>query len=166
MTLFARLRSRSIARSQPPQPAPIAQTVVIDLLITLLTSGHSLPSALTCIGEELKGEEGVALSRVATTLIQGASWDEAWTVAPPRFLFLRDALRHGWHQGASVTSSLAATREQILHQGKDQAQASAQTLGVNIALPVGLCYLPAFVLVGVVPTLVSLGFANLITPGS
>ncbi|WP_051197023.1 type II secretion system F family protein [Jonesia quinghaiensis] len=164
MSLLARARSARIARTQSPESAPISETVVIDLLITLLTSGHSLPSALTCIGEELKGVEGVALSQVATALIQGASWDEAWVVAPPRFLFLRDALRHGWHQGASVTSSLAATREQILHQGKDQAQASAQALGVNIALPVGLCYLPAFVLVGVVPTLVSLGFANLLAP--
>ena len=39
----------------------------------------------------------------------------------------------------------------------DAAEARAQRAGVLIAAPLGLCFLPAFVLVGIVPLVATLG---------
>jgi hypothetical protein len=40
-------------------------------------------------------------------------------------------------------------------------QKRARTVGVRAAGPLGLCFLPAFMLVGIVPTVVG-GFAHLV----
>ena len=44
-------------------------------------------------------------------------------------------------------------------------QSRARSVGVQAAGPLGLCFLPAFMLVGVVPTVIG-GFAHLVLGGS
>jgi hypothetical protein len=53
--------------------------------------------------------------------------------------------------GASVSDALRRLAEDLQAVSRSEAEARARTVGVRAAAPLGLCLLPAFVLVGVVP---------------
>jgi len=47
--------------------------------------------------------------------------------------------------------------EELLHARRSAARTAAARLGVRLVLPLGACFLPAFVLIGLVPVLLALG---------
>jgi tight adherence protein B len=49
----------------------------------------------------------------------------------------------------------------VRHARRSSARTAAARLGVRLVLPLGVCYLPAFVLVGLVPVLLALGIGLL-----
>jgi len=57
--------------------------------------------------------------------------------------------------GVPAAELLRAEAERQRYDARAAGQAGAQRLGVQLLLPLGLCVLPAFVLVGVVPLIVS-----------
>lgn len=57
--------------------------------------------------------------------------------------------------GVPAAELLRAEAERQRYDARAAGQAAAQRLGVQLLLPLGLCILPAFVLVGVVPLVVS-----------
>ena len=57
--------------------------------------------------------------------------------------------------GVPAAELLRAEAERQRYDARAAGQAGAQRLGVQLLLPLGLCSLPAFVLVGVVPLIVS-----------
>ncbi len=57
--------------------------------------------------------------------------------------------------GVPAAELLRAEAERQRYDARARGQAGAQRLGVQLLLPLGLCILPAFVLVGVVPLIVS-----------
>ncbi len=132
-------------------------TVVLDLLGAALSSGAGVPRAIEATGRALGGAEGRALSSVAAALLLGASWDTAWSAVPARFTLLAAALRPAWTHGAAPREALRVAGLQISQDPDARARTEAARLGVRLVLPLGLCFLPAFVLVGLVPVLLSLG---------
>ena len=139
----------------------IDPALVLDLAAAALGAGASLPGALSALGEALEEPE---LGVVGRALLLGATWDEAWRApeapwcAPER---LERCLRPGWEDGASPAPLLRASAEAV-RQGRQAAdEESAGRLAVRLVLPLGLCHLPAFVLLGVVPVVVSLGLGML-----
>jgi pilus assembly protein TadC len=52
--------------------------------------------------------------------------------------------------------SLRAVAATLREERRSRAAEAAGRLGVRLVLPLGLCHLPAFVLVGLVPILVSM----------
>ncbi len=69
---------------------------------------------------------------------------------------MADALRPAWETGAAPVRLLrSAAREEQRVQVAAATQAAGR-LGVRLMLPLALCHLPAFVLVGLVPVLASL----------
>ena len=57
--------------------------------------------------------------------------------------------------GVPAAELLRAEAERQRYEARAAGQAAAQRLGVQLLLPLGMCVLPAFVLVGVVPLIVS-----------
>ena len=155
----SRTRARAVA-NPPPSPPPIDVTITLDLLTTVMSAGHSIDSALDTVATHVPDLEVAQLGVVARLLLLGASWQRAWANAPARYAFLGEALADGWQRGSSVIPTLIATRDAWIAQEQADAHQRAQRLSSMIVVPVGVCYLPAFVLVGVVPTAVSLGVAN------
>jgi tight adherence protein B len=66
------------------------------------------------------------------------------------------ALTLAWNGGVAAAPLLRALAGRWRRQAKRQAGAAGARLGVRLMLPLGLCYLPAFVAVGLVPVVVSL----------
>lgn len=118
-------------------------------------AGLDLRSAIEAVGISVGGDEGAELVGVARELTSGATWEAAWSGAGPVTEPLGRALRSSWTAGASPVFLLAAARETVVERSRAEAERAAAVLGVRVALPLALCLLPAFVVVGVVPLLLA-----------
>ena len=148
-------RRAEAARAQAVPTVELA--VVLDLLGTALSAGAGVPRAIDATGRALGGSEGRLLSSVGSALLLGAPWETAWAPAPARFAPVAAALRPAWVHGAPPREALRVAGLQISQDADARARAEAARLGVRLVLPLGLCLLPAFVLIGLVPVMVSLG---------
>ncbi len=136
--------------------------MAIDLACAVVASGASLTRALEALDSALAEEpEASGLASVAGKLLMGASWSEAWEGIGTRFVPLRDALEPSWDSGAAPVPLLERTAASIRAARSRAAREAAAELAARLVLPLGLCFLPAFVLVGVVPVVVSTGMTIL-----
>lgn len=130
--------------------------VVLDLCAAALRGGVAVPVALAATGRHLGGDEGAALVRAGTALGVGTPWEVAWVGAPPSAAAVGDALRVGWEAGASPGPQLRAAAERHRRDRRERARTAAGALGARLTLPLGACFLPAFVLLGLVPVVLGL----------
>jgi tight adherence protein B len=65
--------------------------------------------------------------------------------------------------GVPAAELLRSEAEQLRRDARSAGQRRAATLSVTLMLPLGLCVLPAFMLVGVVPLLISVLSSTLTT---
>ena len=135
---------------------------LMDQAMAAVSSGCSIPALLTSLDSALSEEEEEScLEYAAKSLAMGGTWQEAWQDVPSRFRPLRDALEPAWVDGAAATPLLERTAAGLRAARVRRARESAAKLGAKLVLPLGLCFLPAFILLGVVPIVVSAGIAIL-----
>jgi pilus assembly protein TadC len=72
--------------------------------------------------------------------------------------------RRSARAGTSIATGFAELASQSREAAADAAAAAAERTGVLIAGPLGLCFLPAFVCLGIVPVVV--GLAGRVLGGS
>ncbi|QGH68368.1 hypothetical protein GCE65_01715 [Pseudactinotalea sp. HY158] len=145
--------------SRPPpaaRPRSVDPAVVIDLLAVALRAGASIPQAVGVVGAALGGNEGARLETAARALELGSSWPQAWGDHP-----LGATLEPAWGDGVDPTGLLVQSARAVRSERRSAARSAAARLGVRLVLPVGLCLLPAFVLLGLVPVLASSGLSLL-----
>ena len=149
-------RGRRSRTSLPVPSAALDPAVLLDLCAAALRGGVDVPGALVATGHHLGGGEGAALVQAGTGLGVGAPWDVAWAGTAPSVRAVGDALRTGWHAGASPAAQLRAAAALERRERRARARAAAGALGVRLTLPLGVCFLPAFVLLGLVPVVLGL----------
>ncbi|GED09978.1 type II secretion system F family protein [Cellulosimicrobium cellulans] len=149
--------ARGGGRGDPDDAGPLETGVLLELLAAAVHSGAAVPRALDVVGSCVGGREGAGLRAAGAALLLGASWDAAWATAPPRLAVVQRALRPAWLHGAAPAPALRAAAQASRQDRTASAKAAAARLAVHLVLPLGACFLPAFVLVGLVPVLVSLG---------
>ncbi|MFZ2116428.1 MAG: type II secretion system F family protein, partial [Pseudonocardiaceae bacterium] len=66
------------------------------------------------------------------------------------------AARRSGRSGMALAESLARLAADVRADAREQSEARAQRAGVLIAAPLGLCFLPAFLVIGIVPVLIGL----------
>lgn len=138
---------------------PVEEALVLDLAAAALEAGASLPGALAALGQALGEEQFGVVSRA---LLIGAGWDEAWD-APEDAAWrasrgrLEHCLRPGWEDGASPSTLLSRTAASIRAGRRATDEEAAERLAVRLVIPLGLCHLPAFVLLGIVPVIAGAG---------
>lgn len=147
------------ARPSRP-PAPMDGVLVLDLVAAALRTGVAIPRALDGVGAVC---DSARLRRAGALLLLGAPWAEAWgedaewRTDPIPHVVLARALEPAWCDGADPLPLLERSAI-ALHARRDRdAREAAGRLGVRLVLPLGLCHLPAFVTIGVVPVLLSTG---------
>lgn len=145
----ARRRERLAAAADLP--------IAADLLAAALRAGAPVQHAAEAVGQALGGPVGERLVGVARALADGAPAEQAWAgladVAGAARL-IRAAVRSA-ESGAALVGMLGRLAEDLRAARAASAEASARRLGVLVVLPLGLCFLPAFVLAGVVPVVVA-----------
>ena len=132
----------------------------LDLLAACLAAGATPAHALAAVGEAFDGEVGGVLSAVARQAMLGAPVETAWStcIDDPRWAPVARAVIRAHHSGAALTDVLVHLADDRRRALRTDAQAAAERAGIAIVLPLGACFLPAFVLVGVVPVVA--GFAD------
>ncbi|MEU7865412.1 type II secretion system F family protein [Dactylosporangium sp. NPDC049140] len=143
-------RERATARSDLPFAA--------DLLAAALRAGAPPDRAALAVGEVLGGPVGERLVRTGRALRLGAAPESAWghlADLPGGARFARAATRSAEH-GLALTRTLDRQASDLRVARAAAASAAVRRVGVLAVLPVAVCFLPAFVLVGVVPVLAAL----------
>lgn len=143
-------------RRRGQQPAATDAAVLLDLLDVALASGASVPGALAALGAATApGPLAAQLRSAATALRLGATWQEAWEACPPVLRPLAAALEPGWADGVDPCPLVRQAAASIRSRRRQEAQEAAARLGARLVLPLGLCFLPAFVLLAMAPVLLS-----------
>lgn len=163
-------RGTSTDAGDEGRPESVDVTCLLELVAAAVRSGAGVPRALEAVGHAVGGPDGESLGRASAALRLGAGWEGAWAAAgaapedpddqprcPPRLDLLRRALRGAWDDGAAPGEALRAAAAEHRHERRAAARTAAARLAVRLVLPLGICYLPAFVLVGLVPVLLALG---------
>ena len=129
-----------------------------DLLAAALRAGTPVDRAVFAVADALGGPLGERLERTARSLRLGAGPDEAWAhLSDVRGAdrLVTAAIRSS-SSGGALAGALTRLTDDLRADRGVAAEAAAQRAGVLIVLPLGLCFLPAFVLAGLVPVLVAL----------
>lgn len=137
-----------IARAS--REAALEEAIDAHLVAGALVTGASIPRALSAVGAA--GGRG-ELVDAGTLLRLGAPWEEAWPVPG----LISRAIEPAWLDGANPVPLLSGAARSVVMRSDRLAREAAQRLSVRLVVPLGLCYLPAFVLLGVVPVVLSLG---------
>ncbi|MFJ3403145.1 type II secretion system F family protein [Promicromonospora sp. NPDC090134] len=148
---------RLVATAGGAERSGVDVQVVLELLAAAMRSGAGVPRALQAVGAAVDGPDGQVLVRAAHALVLGAPWERAWPHTPMALGPVVHALRGAWLDGAAPSEALHAAGAEVRHVRSAASRTAAARLGVRLVLPLGVCYLPAFVLVGLVPVLLALG---------
>ncbi|WP_439662731.1 type II secretion system F family protein [Lentzea sp. HUAS TT2] len=130
---------------------PFERAAAWDLLAACLKAGLPVPTAIQAVEIE-------ELSQVAELLRLGADPVTAWASAldQPATALLARAARRTARSGAALARQTAELAERTRSEAADAAEAKAQQAAVAVAAPLALCFLPAFLCLGVAPVVLGL----------
>ena len=133
---------------------PVDTALVLELLAAQLRAGLAPLAALGTLAEALNSRP---LHAVCQRLQMGSGWGSAWSgSAAGAFGELRDALAPAYTGGAPSTALLLSLADAHRLSERRAAERAAGKLSVALVVPLGLCSLPAFICLGIVPILISL----------
>jgi Flp pilus assembly protein TadB len=153
-------RLEPAARSRARDQAVAALPLVADLLAAALVAGCPPLLAAEVVGAAVGGPLGQQLVESAGGARLGVEPANAWSAlaADPQLRPLARALSGAASRGASPVTML----ERVALDGRNSArwagEERARALGAKAAAPLGLCFLPAFVLLGIVPVVATTAF--------
>ena len=165
-----RARARMPARPHRPRPRPargpdpLAVASSLDVLAVCLAAGMAVSTAAAATAPSAPPKLAQVLRRAADLLALGADPAVAWSTAPDleevTIDVQTDALlrlaRRSASSGAALADGVVALAAQSRDDAAHAATAAAERAGVLIAGPLGLCFLPAFVCLGIAPVVAGL----------
>ncbi|HEX5598076.1 MAG TPA: type II secretion system F family protein [Micromonosporaceae bacterium] len=128
-----------------------------DLLAAALQSGSPVDRAVAAVAEALGGPLGQRLGAVGRALQLGGRPEEVWAQLQPvpgAQRLIAAAIRSS-ASGSAFAGALARLAQDLRVDRAIAAESAARRAGVLIVLPLGLCFLPAFILAGLVPVIVA-----------
>lgn len=153
-TRAANAESETEKSASPAGAAPVDTALVLELLAAQLRAGLAPLAALGTLAEALNSR---ALHTVCQRLQMGSGWGSAWSgSAAGTFGELRDALAPAYTGGAPSTALLLSLADAHRLNERRAAERAAGKLSVALVVPLGLCSLPAFICLGIMPILISL----------
>lgn len=131
---------------------------LVHLLAGALESGCDVAEALRLVCMALPGPAAELLAGVPARLSLGVAPELAWrpVLDDPTISAVGRAMVRAQRSGASVTQEVARLADDLDRRARVQMEDRARTVGVKAAVPLGLCLLPAFLLIGVVPLVAGL----------
>lgn len=150
------LRARGADR-RPERTALVHELpAACDLLAVCLGAGVPVAGALASVGEATPSPLGPELRAVAALYRLGAEPRRAWLDAPAELAALGRALVRAGESGSTVAPALHALAEDGRSAARAATDAALRRAGVWVLAPLGLCFLPAFVCLGVAPLIIGL----------
>lgn len=146
---------RPRARRTVPQHRPDAATL-LDLTAAMLRAGVGIEPAVLRLSEDVPG--CAPLGRVHRGLVTGQPWKDAWSCvdAQSQLREFGEELAFAHATGAPTVELLELTAVQARRRRCAAVEEQAARLSVQMVLPLGLCFLPGFILLGVIPVVLGL----------
>jgi len=164
-------RGRWPVRGSPRQRAQRRRWLIVhaELLASCLDCGLAMAPALRAVDDVLRGPAGgvwvdaniealTALDSVAAMLSLGADADTAWRVvdADEDLAPLAAAARRSAAGGTTLADAVREHARQLRGEATQEANRSAGRAGVLMTAPLGACFLPAFLCLGLAPVVLGL----------
>ncbi|MGG5170738.1 type II secretion system F family protein [Pseudarthrobacter sp. J1738] len=139
--------------------------MMLELAGAMLDSGASLYRVLELLRSVSEPGLQKAMAPVVAGLGLGTDWETAWrgsrssvTRTSTKRLIegLKEGLGFAATTGAPSSAILYTQAARIRRQQHRAAEKQAATLGVRLVIPLGLCCLPAFICLGVIPVLLAM----------
>lgn len=154
------LLSRWVGRLESPEQARAREDVerdlplVVDLLAACASAGRPPEVCLTVVSRAVGGALAVRLGEITARLSLGADPATEWArcAADPQLAGLARAMQRSAESGAPLADGLIRLADDTRRERRTHAQVKARNVGVKAAGPLAACFLPAFMLIGVVPT--------------
>jgi pilus assembly protein TadC len=167
---IVRARAGMPARAHPPRPPaapgpdPLAVASSLDVLAACLAAGMAVSTAAAATAASAPSKLAQVLRRAADLLALGADPSVAWSMSPDSPAGEVDAqtdallrlARRSASSGSALADGVEELADQSRHDAAHAATAAAERAGVLIAGPLGLCFLPAFVCLGIIPVVAGL----------
>ncbi|MBK7721083.1 MAG: type II secretion system F family protein [Austwickia sp.] len=145
-------RRRYAARRQSPATAPVSELAeVAELLAMALTGGCGVTEAVELVGDLYPGVLGAHLRTVAAAARWGLEGAARWDAVPAEWAPVRNALALADEAGIPPAQALTTAAEDIRRREAHRIEVAAARFGAKAVLPLGLAFLPAFVLTTIVP---------------
>ena len=157
--LLAGLEPQSVRREREQLVADFP--LVLDLLAACLSGGSSLADAVCAVARAAPGPCAARLAAVRDALAVGTPPAEAWLALAagsdddPLTSAARLLARTA-EGGAPVAATVSRLAAEARATSRAAGAEAARRAGVLVVAPLGLCFLPAFVLLGIVPVVVGL----------
>jgi pilus assembly protein TadC len=130
---------------------------LVALLGAALRSGAGPLDGLAAAAAALPGPAARRVAPVIAAGRFGGTWDRLDEVAQDEVLApLARTLVRAERSGSSVVDAVEDLADELEREAGAAAEDAARRVGVAAAVPLGLCLLPAFLLIGIVPTVAAL----------
>lgn len=158
LRLLVRVGRRRLPLDPVPPGDPLRRAAGLDVLAACLRVGLPVPTAVAAAADEMTGPVARDLHRVAELIRLGADPAQAWqpAMARPELTGLARRARRTARTGAALAEAAAAIAGELRAAAGQAAHAAGQRAGVLITGPLGLCFLPAFLCLGVAPVVIGL----------
>ncbi len=149
----------SRAKAEIARDLPLA----VDLLAACAMAGRPVEESLRVVASAVGGALGARLDSIVARLVLGADPQSEWTrvAADPQLATLGRSMARTLQSGAPLVEALTRLAEDRRRERRTQTQLRARTVGVKAAGPLALCFLPAFMVIGVIPTIAG-AFSHLV----
>lgn len=134
---------------------------VVALLAAALRSGAGSAEAVELVCRALPGAAVERLVPVAARLRLGGDPAAIWAALAddPDLAALGRTLARAQRTGAPIVAAVERLGTELARRARAEVEDRARAVGVRAALPLGLCLLPSFLVLGIVPLAVSLASA-------
>jgi pilus assembly protein TadC len=151
---------RALSDSTSDVSDALAVASALDVFAACLASGMAVSTAAAAAAPSAPRRLATVLERAADLLALGADPSTAWAnpgvpLDDHGTALLRLARRSA-ASGIALADGVSELAESSRRDAASAADAKAQRASVLIAGPLGLCYLPAFVCLGIVPIVAGL----------
>jgi len=149
--LTGRLEPPSVRRRRERLAAAVPHAV--DLMAACLSAGLSPAAAVEQIAAAVDEPLAAELAGISARLRMGVDPATVWRelARHPQLGGVGRTVSRAVESGASVAEAMLRLADDLRRLNRAAVESRARAVGVKAALPLGVCLLPAFVLVGVVP---------------
>jgi Flp pilus assembly protein TadB len=146
-TSASRRRAAALAHQLP---------TALDLMVATLDAGRPPVAAFALVADVTPEPLGDELGLVGARLAVGGDPHAVWTnlADDPVLGPLGRAFRRAETSGMPVARVVASVADEMRRERRAALRERSRRVGVRTAAPLGACFLPAFFLVGIVPTII------------
>ena len=131
---------------------------MVGLLASAVRGGLPPADALALVCVALPGPAADSLATLPPRIALGVDPAEAWRALEqdPALAPLGRTLARSARTGEPIATALERLGDELSARARAESEDAARRVGVRAAVPLGLCLLPAFLLIGIVPVVAGL----------